>query len=56
MSNSLKKPGRQRITIHRAYVRVRNIVIGERVGEMEKGTKENWGRDKKKVEEEEVNS
>lgn len=48
MSNSLKKPGRQRITIHRAYVRVRNIVIGERVGEMEKGTKENWGREKKK--------
>lgn len=56
MSNSLKKPGRQRITIHCAYVRVRNIVIGERVGEMEKGTKENWGREKKKVEEEEVNS
>lgn len=38
MSNSLKKPGgRQRITIHRAYVRVRNIVIGERVGGRDEG-------------------
>lgn len=50
MSNALEKPGRQRITIHRAYVRVRNIVIGERVGESgwRKGAKENWGRKKKK--------